>query len=327
MKRNIAIVMGGDSSESVISLKSAGVVQKYLDAEKYNSYKVLISKQKWVVIDNEKETPLDKNDFSTTINGEKIKFDAVFNAIHGTPGEDGKLQGYFELLGIPYSSSGVLGSALTFSKGTCNAVIKALNMANTAKSVVVRNGVNVNIQEIITKLGLPCFVKPNNGGSSFGASKVKTEEDLKPALDKAFEHDKEAIIEEFLPGKEVTCGVFKFNGKITVLPITEIVPKKEFFDFEAKYKGFSEEITPARISKELTDEVQRITGNVFEKLDLKGMGRIDFIIKENVPYLVEVNTTPGLSEESIVPQQAKAVGISLTELFGMMIEDSLNTTF
>ncbi len=316
--------MGGDSSESVISVKSASVVQKYLDKEKYTAYKVLITKQKWAVMEDEKEFPIDKNDFSTIINEQKIKFDSVFNAIHGTPGEDGKLQGYFELLGIPYSSSGVLGSALTFSKGTCNAVIKAWGLANTAKSVVVRKGENVNEQDIIAKLGLPCFVKPNNGGSSFGASKVKTADQLKPALDKAFEHDPEAIVEEFLPGTEVTCGVFRHAEKVNVLPITEIVPKNEFFDFEAKYKGFSEEITPARISKELTEEIQRITENVFEKLGLKGMSRIDFIIKENVPYLVEVNTTPGLTEESLVPQQAKEVGISLTDLFGMMIESSFN---
>ena len=325
MKKNIAIIMGGDSSESVISLKSAGVVLKYLDKEKYNAYKVLITKQKWAVVEDENEFPLDKNDFSTTINGQKIKFDAVFNAIHGTPGEDGKLQGYFELLGIPYSSSGVLGSSLTFSKGTCNAVIKAWGLANTAKNIVLRKGEKVNDTEIISRLGLPCFVKPNNGGSSFGASKVKSADQLKPALDKAFEHDPEAIIEEFLPGTEVTCGVFRYAGKTTVLPITEIVPKNEFFDFEAKYKGFSEEITPARISKELTDEIQRITGTVFDKLGLKCMARIDFIIKDNIPHLVEVNTTPGLSEESIVPQQARAVGISLTDLFGMMIEESLKS--
>jgi len=325
MKKNIAIVMGGDSSESVISFKSAGVVHKYLDKEKYNAYKVLINKQKWAVMEEDNEFPIDKNDFSSIINGQKIKFDAVFNAIHGTPGEDGKLQGYFELLDIPCSSSGVLGSSLTFSKGTCNAVIKAWGLANTAKSVVIRKGETVNDAEIISTLGLPCFIKPNNGGSSFGASKVKSAEELKPALDNAFEHDPEAIVEEFLPGTEVTCGVFRHAEKTTVLPITEIVPKKEFFDFEAKYKGFSEEITPARISKELTDEVQRITGTVFEKLGLKGMARIDFIIKENVPYLVEVNTTPGLSEESIVPQQARVVGISLTELFGMMIENSFKS--
>lgn len=314
--------MGGDSSESVISLKSAEVVQKYLDSEKYNAYRVLINKEKWMLIHEGKEFPLDKNDFSANLNREKIKFDAVFNAIHGTPGEDGKLQGYFELLGIPYSSSGVLGSALTFSKGTCNAVIRAWGLASTAKSVVVRKGEKANIPEIISQLGLPCFVKPNNGGSSFGASKVKSKNDLQPALNKAFEHDKEVIIEEFLPGTEVTCGVFRHAGKTTVLPVTEIVPKNDFFDFEAKYKGASQEITPARISPELTAQVQQITGTVFNKLGLKGMARIDFIIKENIPHLVEVNTTPGLSEQSIVPQQARAMGISLTELFGMMIESA-----
>ncbi len=325
MKKNIAIIMGGDSSESVISLKSAAVVQKYLDKEKYAPYQVLITKQKWAVVEGENEFSIDKNDFSSTINGQKIKFDAVFNAIHGTPGEDGKLQGYFELLGIPYSSSGVLGSALTFSKGTSNAVIKAWGLANTAKSVVVRKGESVDEAAVISALGLPCFVKPNNGGSSFGASKVKEAAQLKSALAKAFEHDPEAIVEEFLPGTEVTCGVFRYAEKTTVLPITEIVPKNEFFDFEAKYKGASEEVTPARISRELTDEIQRITGTVFDKLGLKGMSRIDFIIKENVPYLVEVNTTPGLSEQSIVPQQARSVGISLTDLFGMMIEESLKS--
>lgn len=324
MKKNIAIIMGGDSSESVISLKSAAVVQKYLDKEKYNAYLVLLNKQKWAVVEGDNEFPVDKNDFSANVNAQKIKFDAVFNAIHGTPGEDGKLQGYFELIGMSYSSSGVLGSALTFSKGTCNAVIRSWGLANTAKSVVLRKGTTINEDEIIASLGLPCFVKPNNGGSSFGASKVKTKEDLKPAFEKAFEHDPEAIVEEFLPGTEVTCGVIRANGKVTVLPITEIVSKNEFFDFNAKYKGDSQEITPARISKELTDEVQRITGLVFEKLGLKGMARIDFIIKDNVPYLVEVNTTPGLSEESIVPQQARAVNISLTELFGMMIESCMN---
>ncbi len=325
MKKKIAVITGGDSHERVISFKSAKVVHKYLDKEKYEPYLVHIDKSQWALVDGETNYLIDKNDFSVDYNGDKIKFDAVFNAIHGTPGEDGKLQGYFDLLGVPYTSAGVLASALTFNKGICNQFLRKVEGVNVAPSMVIHKGFELPLSEVLDKVGLPCFVKPNNGGSSFGVSKVTSESELAPAITKALEHDTHVLVERFVKGTEVTCGVLYINGKLTTLPLTEIVTKSQsgFFDFSAKYEGMSDEITPARISDELTQKVQETTKLIYKTIGLKSLARIDFIIENDIPYVIEANTTPGLSEESIVPQQAREYGLSLPELFDAMLQEEL----
>lgn len=325
MKKKIAVVMGGDSHESVISLKSAAVVHKHLDKDKYEPYLVHIDKNRWELVDGDETYPIDKNDFSVDYKGDTLKFDCVFNAIHGTPGEDGKLQGYFDLLNIPYTSAGVLGSSLTFNKAICNQFLRPYSEVNVAPNALVNTGIDYSIQDIVDNVGLPCFVKPNNGGSSFGVSRVTAAEELEPAIAKALEHDTQVIIEKFVKGTEVTCGIFTRNGEIVMLPLTEIVSKSStgFFDFSAKYEGLSEEITPARVSNELAEKVKATTEFVYKVIGLKGLARIDFIVEDDIPYLIEVNTTPGLSEESIVPQQAREVGISLSELFDTLVQEAL----
>lgn len=325
MKKKIAVVMGGDSHERVISLKSAAVVHKYLDKEKYESYLVQIDKAGWELVVGDEIYPIDKNDFSADYDGDKLKFDCVFNAIHGTPGEDGKLQGYFDLLGIPYTSAGVLGSALTFNKSICNQFLRRYDEVNIAPSAVINKGVTYSVDDILQRVGLPCFVKPNNGGSSFGVSRVIFPRELEPAIAKALEHDTQVLVEKFVEGTEVTCGIFIRNGEVVVLPLTEIVSKSTtgFFDFSAKYEGMSDEITPARVSTALSEKVQATTKFVYQILELKGLARVDFIIENNKPYMIEVNTTPGLSEESLVPQQAREMGISLSELFDTLVQEAL----
>lgn len=325
MKKKIAVIMGGDSHERVISFKSAGVVHKHLNKDKYEPYLVHIDKTQWALVDGDNRYPVDKNDFSVEYNGTKLKFDGVFNAIHGTPGEDGKLQGYFDLLGVPYTSAGVLASALTFNKGICNQFLRKVDGVNIAPSMIIHKGFEVPAKEVLERVGLPCFVKPNNGGSSFGVSKVTKEEELAPAIAKALEHDTQVLVERFVKGTEVTCGILPIKGQLTPLPLTEIVTKSQsgFFDFSAKYEGMSEEITPARVSDELKQKVQQTTLLVYKAVGLKGLARIDFIIENDTPYLIEVNTTPGLSEESLVPQQAREHGLSLSELFDAMLEEEL----
>ncbi|CAG0981120.1 D-alanine-D-alanine ligase [Flavobacteriales bacterium] len=322
MKKNIAIVAGGFSSESEISLKSAAVVKKYLNPGLYNCYIINITENHWIAeVDNQKIN-IDKNDFSVTINKFKITFDAVFNAIHGSPGENGLLPSYFEMLQIPYTGPSPLAAALTFNKWFCNTFLKQAEIL-CAASVIVKKGEAYKTEKILSKTGLPCFVKPNNGGSSFGVTKVKKAEELEAAIHKALEHDCEAIVESFLEGKEVTCGVYKYQGKTIALPITEIISNNEFFDYAAKYKGESAEITPANIPTRLYSEIQNITVNAFNLLGLKSFARIDFILVNNKPFLLEVNTVPGLSEQSIVPQQVKASGMELSTFFGQLLEAEL----
>lgn len=322
MKKNIAIVMGGYSPEAHISIKSGGVVYKHLSKEKYNAYKVIVTKDEMYFDWEGEKIAINKADFSAEINGKNVNFDAVFMAIHGTPGEDGILQAYFDLLNIPYTTSGHFEAALTFNKGECNAMLKQFGVVS-AKAFYITKGSNYDIDKLIDEVGLPCFIKPNRSGSSYGISKVKTKADIDTALEKAFIEDDRIIIEEFIEGTEVGCGVINFGGEIKALPLTEIVTNNDFFDYEAKYKGSSQEITPARISDELTNEVQSITSYVFETLHLDGFARMDFIIKNNQPYLIEVNTVPGLSEESIIPQQAVKAGISLSKFFNDAVEWAL----
>jgi D-alanine-D-alanine ligase len=321
--KNVAIIMGGYSSEYQISLTSGGVVYQYLDKTKYNLFKVHIFKNKWVYVDElNEEFPINKNDFSIEANGKKITFDVVFNAIHGTPGEDGLMQAYFELLGIPQTSCDYYQSALTFNKRDLLSVLKPYGI-KTATSFYLNLGDEFNAEKIIETVGLPCFVKPNKSGSSFGISKVKTKDELLPAIENAYKEDNEIIIESFLDGVEVSVGVINYKGKVTVLPITEIVSENDFFDYEAKYLGKSQEITPARISDELKLKVETVAKRAYEVLKMRGFSRSEFIIVNNEPYMLEMNTIPGMTTESILPQQAAAAGISLTELFDNAIELAL----
>ncbi|MCK7591536.1 D-alanine--D-alanine ligase [Subsaxibacter sp. CAU 1640] len=323
MKKNIAIIMGGYSSEYEISLKSGQVVFETLDKEHYNAFRVHIFKNKWVYVDeNEAEFPIDKNDFSVTVEGQKTTFDCVFNAIHGTPGEDGYMQGYFQLLNIPHTSCGMYQAALTFNKRDCLSVLKPYGI-KTATSYYVNYGDTVDEPAIIDKVGLPCFVKANKAGSSFGVTKVYKKEELQYALEVAFKEDDEVIIESFLDGTEVSVGVITYKGEVKVLPITEIVSDNDFFDYKAKYLGESQEITPARISKEQEEKVNSVAKKVYEVLKMTGFSRSEYIFKDGEPHLLEVNTVPGLTKASILPQQAAAAGISLGELFGNAIEEAL----
>jgi len=321
--KNVAIIMGGYSSEYKISLTSGNVVFNQLDKSKYNLFRVHILPEKWVYVDeNEEEFSINRDDFSVSINGKKISFDVVFNAIHGTPGEDGLLQAYFQLLGIPQTSCDYYQAALTFNKRDLLSVLKPYGI-KTATSFYLNLGDNINSEEIISKVGLPCFVKPNKSGSSFGISKVKSLEELLPAIENAYKEDNEIIIESFLDGTEVSVGVINFKGEIKVLPITEIVSENDFFDYEAKYLGKSKEIKPARISEELKVKIENVAKRAYEVLKMKGFSRSEFIIVNNEPHMLEMNTIPGLTTESILPQQAREAGISLPELFENAIELAL----
>ena len=318
--KNIAIIMGGYSSEYKISLISGNVVYQFLDKTKYNAFQIHILKEKWVYVDdNDDEFQIDKNDFSVTISGNKITFDCVFNAIHGTPGEDGLMQAYFELLNISQTSCDYYQAALTFNKRDLLSVLKPYGI-KTATSYYLNKGDAINTDEIVAKVGLPCFVKPNKAGSSFGISKVKTAAELPTAIEVAYREDDEIIIESFLDGTEVSVGVINYKGIITVLPITEIVSENDFFDYEAKYLGKSQEITPARISDEMTQKVSELAKRAYEVLKMKGFSRSEFIIVDGEPFMLEMNTIPGLTTESLIPQQAKAAGISLEDLFTNAIE-------
>mgnify|MGYP006179756319 FL=1 len=321
--KNVAIVMGGYSSEYKISLTSGNVVFNQLNKTKYRLFRIHILPEKWVYVDeNEKEFPINKHDFSVIIDGKTIFFDVVFNAIHGTPGEDGLLQAYFQLLGIPQTSCDYYQAALTFNKRDLLSVLKPYGI-KTATSFYLNLGDTINQEEIISKVGLPCFVKPNKSGSSFGISKVKSMEKLLPAIENAYKEDNEIIIESFLDGTEVSVGVINYKGEIKVLPITEIVSENDFFDYEAKYLGKSKEITPARISEELKVKIENVAKRAYEVLKMKGFSRSEFIIVNNEPHMLEMNTIPGLTTESILPQQAHEAGISLPELFENAIELAL----
>ena len=323
MKKNIAIIMGGYSSEYEISLKSGNVVYKTLNKEKYNAYRIHIFKNKWVFVDDlENEFPVDKNDFSVLINNTKITFDVVFNAIHGSPGEDGYMQAYFQLLNIPQTSCNMYQAALTFNKRDVLATLKPYGI-KTAESYYLNLGDTINEAAIIAKVGLPCFVKANKAGSSFGVSKVYKKEDLKAAIENSFKEDNEIIIEQFLDGTEVSVGVISYKGKTTVLPITEIVSENDFFDYAAKYEGKSQEITPARISKDYEIKVRDVAQNIYDILGMTGFSRSEFIFKDGEPYLLEINTVPGLTKESILPQQAAEAGISMEDLFDNAIEEAM----
>ena len=323
MKKNIAIVMGGYSTEASISIKSGNVVYDHLDREKYTPYRILISEEKWVALDaRNTEYQIDKNDFSFNLNGENIIFDCVFNAIHGTPGEDGALLAYLNLINLKHTSAPFYQMALTFNKRDTLSIVKAYGI-KTATAVYLNEGDAIDLEFIISKVGLPCFIKPNKAGSSFGISKVYTKEAILPAIAVAFKEDTEILIESFLEGTEVSVGIISFEGATKVLPITEIVSENDFFDYEAKYNGKSEEITPARISEKQQEKVNKAATKVYETLNLTGFSRSEFIFVNDEPYFLEINMVPGLTAESILPQQALAAGISLANLFDNAITTAL----
>ncbi len=312
--------MGGYSSEAEISLQSGNVVFKYLDKEKYNAFRIHILSKKWVYVDEgDQEHPINMEDFTTTVNGYKIRFDFIFNAIHGHPGEDGTILAYFDLLGLKYSSASFYQMAVAFNKRDCLSLLKPYGV-KTANSVYLNKGDQIDFTGIIEKVGLPCFVKPNRAGSSFGISKVYGEEELMPALNKAFLEDDEILIEAFLDGIEVSVGVLTYQGGIKVLPITEIVSENDFFDYDAKYLGQSQEITPARISEIQKLKVTEVAKKIYSSMRLKGLSRADFILIGDEPYFIELNMVPGLSSQSIIPKQAREAGITLTELFESCID-------
>lgn len=323
MKKTIALVTGGYSGESVISYKTAATIEQNIDAAKWNVYTIDINPQGWFYTSlSGEKISVDKNDFSLTVDNKKVLFDAVLIALHGTPGEDGKLQGYFDCLGIPYTSCDAATSALTFNKRYTVAVASFAGL-HVAKSMHLFKDILVKPETILKELQLPVFVKPNNGGSSIGMSKVTEAAELQGALDKAFNEDNQVLVEEFIKGREFTIGVFKTKGNIITLPMTEVISKKDFFDYEAKYHGASEEITPAKVEEAIADKIRAAAKKAYEIFNCGGVVRIDFIFNETngEPYMLEINTVPGQSEASIVPQQVKAMGWSLKEFYSALIEE------
>ena len=322
MKRTIAIVAGGDSSEYIVSLRSAQGIYSFIDKEKYNLYIVMMKGLDWhVQLPDETTCPIDRNDFSFQLNGEKITFDFAYITIHGTPGENGRLQGYFDMMGIPYSCCGVLAAALTFNKFVCNQYLRGFGV-RIAEALSLRQGQTVSDNDVIEKIGLPCFIKPSLGGSSFGVTKVKTREQIQPAIAKAFEEGEEVVIEAFMDGTEITCGCYKTKDKSVVFPITEVVTHNEYFDYDAKYNGQVDEITPARIPNELRDRIQMLTSAIYDILGAQGIIRIDYIITEGDKInLLEVNTTPGMTPTSFIPQQVRAAGLNITDVMTDIIEN------
>lgn len=322
MKRTIAIVAGGDTSEYEVSLRSAQGIYSFIDKEKYTLYIVGMHGLDWHVrLDDGRTLPVDRNDFSFQLDGQKVKFDFAYITIHGTPGEDGRLQGYFDMLRIPYSCCGVLAAALTYDKFACNQYLHAYGV-RIAESLLLRQGQSITDDEVVEKIGLPCFIKPSLGGSSFGVTKVKTREQIQPAIAKAFDEAQEVVVEAFMDGTELTCGCYKTRDKSVVFPISEVVSHNEYFDYKAKYNGESDEITPARISDELTDRVKKLTSAIYDILGAQGIIRVDYIVTEGDKInLLEVNTTPGMTATSFIPQQVRAAGLDIKDVMTDIIEN------
>ena len=329
MKKKIAIIAGGDSSEYGVSLRSAAGIESFLNHEQYDITTVLLRGKDWkaqVKSPEAKEewVDIDKNDFSFTYKGVKNTFDFAYITIHGTPGENGLLQGYFDMLGIPYSCCGVLAAAMTFNKYTCNHYLKGFGVRVAENVLLRKSDIGYQASEIVEKVGLPCFIKTNVGGSSFGVTKVKTPEEVQPAIDKAFAEGDEVICETFMKGIEITCGVYKTKNKAVAFPITEVVTSNEFFDYDAKYNGQVDEITPARIPDDVRDKVQALTLKIYDILGCKGIIRVDYILTEGWTInLLEVNTTPGMTATSFIPQQIRAAGLDIKEVLSDIIEDQL----
>lgn len=328
MKKNIALLAGGYSGEYVISIQTADTIEKNLNKELYNIYKIIITREGWWYETPTGRIAVDKNDFSISPDGEKITFDCVFIAIHGTPGEDGRIQGYLDMLEIPYTTCNAIVSALTFNKSYCNKVVKDFNVVNIANSVHLIKGEPYSVGNMLEQLRLPVFVKPNESGSSLGVTKVKAVEELLPAIEKAFAEDNQVLVEEFIEGRELTIGVYRHKGNLYTLPATEIVSTNEFFDFEAKYTpGVTNEITPAPIDEQIKEQLESKASFIYRYLNCKGIVRMDFILekKSNKLFFLEVNTTPGQSEASIVPQQVQASGKSLREFYNALLDECLQS--
>ena len=330
MKKNIALLTGGYSGEIEISTVSGQVVYNHIDKDLFNVYRIVVGRDGWVYTATDgTDQLLNLSDFSIELSSGKISFDAAFIAIHGTPGEDGKIQGYLDMMGVPYNTSGRATSAVTFNKIFSDGLARAYDI-NAAQTVYLHKRDTPDVEAILKVTGLPCFVKPNSNGSSVGISKVKAREELLPAIAHAFEEDSEVLIQEFIPGVEITCGMYEKEGQLIPLPLTEIIPRNEFFDYEAKYKGKSEEITPARITQELAKECTDLSLMLYRKFNCRGIVRFDYILtpegfsKTSRFYFLEVNTIPGLTEASIVPQQAAYKGISLKQLFTDVLNETIN---
>jgi len=323
MKKNIALMAGGNSGEAGVSLRSAIQVEENIDKTLYNVYQIVLKGQEWFYEKNGVKHHINKDDFSLTLENKKINFDGVFIIIHGTPGENGLLQGYLEMMNIPFASCSSLVSAITFDKVVCNAVVRELDVVRVAKNVSFYKNNSMSADEICQKLTLPLFVKPSEGGSSIGMSKVKQKEELDLAIKTAFDIHQRIIIEEFIKGRELTCGVLESEGKIIAFPITEIIPKKEFFDYESKYDGSTDEITPANVNEEIRIEVQETAKKIYKGLNCKGVCRIDFIYDEDKQelFFLEVNTIPGQSAQSIVPKQVRSMGWTTKTLYSKMLEE------
>ncbi len=329
MNKIIALVTGGFTGESVVSFKSSVFVESQIDKTKYNVFKIVILQDEWYYEDEQSiKHQVDRNDFSITLGSKKITFDAVFIMLHGSPGEDGKLQGYFDLLSIPYTSCDALTSSITMNKGYTKAVVDGIPGLHVAKSVQLFENTSKTAELLTSALTLPLFIKPNSGGSSIGMSKVKSDTELPDALDKAFNEDTQVLVEEFIQGREFSVGVYNGKNGITVLPATEVIPSNDFFDFEAKYTpGATEEITPGRMSEVEKSNVERIVKDVYVKLNCRGMVRIDYFLQYNTSdfYFVEINTIPGQTAQSFIPQQVKAAGMNIGEFYGELIEKALGS--
>lgn len=327
MKKTIALLTGGTTGEWVVSVKSAATIAQNIDTTKYEVYKIMLTENAWFYEPADSvRIDIDKNDFSLNLSGRKIKFDGVFIAIHGSPGEDGKLQGYFDMIGIPYTTCSALTSAITMNKGYTKAIVNGIKNLHVAKSIQIFKDTAYSIADISAELKLPYFVKPNNGGSSIGMSKVKHADDLQEALDKAFNEDTQVLIEEFVEGREFSIGVFKSKGKIIVLPTTEVIPANEFFDFEAKYTpGATQEITPGNMSDEEKTRVEQIISDVYEKLNCNGIVRVDYFLEHGTGnfYFIEINTIPGQTITSFIPQQVAAMGMELKDFYSLVLEETI----
>lgn len=326
MKKTIAIICGGDSSEHDVSMRSAAGIESFLDKDKYIVYKVELCRGRWeAILEDGTRTPVDKNDFTFLAREKEIRPDFCYITIHGAPGENGILQGYFDLIGMPYSTCNVLIEAMTFDKFVLNNYMRSLGVS-VADSLLIRQGHDKEVtdEDIISRIGLPCFVKPASGGSSFGTTKVKEAAQLRPAIDLALKEGEDIMVEAFLQGTEITCGCYKTRQASHVLPITEVVTENEFFDYDAKYNGQVDEITPARISDRLTERVQTLTSTLYDILGCHGIIRIDYIITQGDHiHLLEINTTPGMTVTSFIPQQVKAAGMDMKDVMTEIIEDTL----
>lgn len=327
MKKTIALLTGGTTGEWVVSVKSAATIAQNLDPDKFDVYKIMLTQQGWFYEPSDSvKIEVDRNDFSLNLKGRKVKFEGVFIAIHGSPGEDGKLQGYFDMLGIPYTTCDALTSAITMNKGYTKAIVNGIPNLNVAKSAQIFKNGNYDLEQLKNDLRLPYFVKPNNGGSSIGMSKVTRHEGLQEAINKAFNEDSQILIEEFISGREFTVGVVKLDGKVTVLPATEVETAKEFFDFEAKYTpGVATETTPAPLRSETRKRVEQIAADVYVKLNCRGIVRIDFILDgdEGDFYFIEINTIPGQTATSFIPQQVAAMGMKLGDFYTRLIKETI----